>query len=367
MRNKKKIAMVTNIPSPYRVDLFYYMQTHIEEYEFYIIYTSGNEDNRQWSLDRNKLLNSTVLKSKIIKIKGQEDERYIHLPNSIKSCLKDIMPNIVIASEYNLAALQCLVWCKTHQKKFIHLTDGTLYSERNIGKIQKLTRKIIIGNADAFVASSSKAKEKLIWWGAPDNKIFVSFLTIDVDVYKKVRKDSEAGRILYVGRMTKQKGVDLLINAVAEINGEFNLRIVGSGSEEEIRTLKRLAAEKEISDKITWCGFKEGQELLDEYRKAELFILPSRGDCFGMVLVEAFCAKLPIVVSKYADGAYDIVRDGVNGCIVDPFDTEAFGKVISKVLRDEEMKRRAEEGDFEKFTFGNVMEGYLKAIEKVGE
>ena len=360
---ENRIVIVTNIPAPYRVDLFYYMQTHLESYEVHVIYTRRNEDNRQWTLDEDKLLNTTILNSGIIKIKGQMDNRYIHLPGNIISCLKDIAPDIVIAFEYNPAALQCLAWCKIHGKKFIHLTDGTLYSERNIGKIQKLARKILVSNANAFIASSSKAKEKLIHWGAPENKIFMSLLTINIDKYKGIKKEFQTGRILYVGSMAKRKGLDLLINALANVREKFSLRVVGDGSEDDIQMLKCLAEKKGIVDKITWCGFKEGQTLLDEYCKAEVFVLPTREDCFGLVLVEAMCAKLPIIVSKYADGAYDVVREGVNGCIVDPFDAAVFGEAINKVLIDSKMRKSADEVSCEKFEFRNVVKGYLEAIE----
>ena len=363
MYMEKKIVIVTNIPSPYRVDLFYYMQTQLKTYEFYIIYTSRNEDNRQWSLDEGKLLNTTILKSRIIKIKGKMDNRYIHLPGNIMSCLKDIAPSVVIAFEYNPAALQCLAWCKIHGRKFIHLTDGTLYSERNIGKIQKLARKIIVSKADTFIASSSKAKEKLIHWGAPDNKIFISLLTTDVYKYKGVKRGFQAGCILYVGSMAKRKGLDLLINALANVKEKFSLRVVGHGSEEEIQMLKCLAEKKKILDKITWCGFKEGTALLDEYCKAEIFVLPTREDCFGLVLVEAMCAALPIIASKYAEGAYDVVREGVNGYIVDPFDAVAFGETINKVLVDSKMRNGVKEVSYEKFEFRNVVRGYMEAIE----
>ena len=92
-------------------------------------------------------------------------------------------PDVVIAMEYNPAALQALWWCRRNGKKFIHLTDGTLFSERNIGKIQKVTRKIITKNCDAAIASSTRAKEKLLAWGVPEEKIFVSLLTVDVQAY----------------------------------------------------------------------------------------------------------------------------------------------------------------------------------------
>ena len=46
-----KVLLITNIPAPYRVDLFYYMQTHQQTHEFFVIYTNRNEDNRQWVID----------------------------------------------------------------------------------------------------------------------------------------------------------------------------------------------------------------------------------------------------------------------------------------------------------------------------
>ena len=81
-----------------------------------------------------------------------------------------LKPEYVIAWEYNFAAVQSLIWCKKNGIPFIHLTDGTLYSERNINIIQKIMRKIIINNSDAAIASSTKAKEKLISWGMNENR-----------------------------------------------------------------------------------------------------------------------------------------------------------------------------------------------------
>lgn len=66
-----KVLLITNIPAPYRVDLFYYMQTHQQTHEFFVIYTNRNEDNRQWVIDERKLLQSTILESKIIKTQGR--------------------------------------------------------------------------------------------------------------------------------------------------------------------------------------------------------------------------------------------------------------------------------------------------------
>lgn len=139
----------------------------------------------------------------------------------------------MIAAEYNLAALQCIAWCKLHRKKFIHLTDGTLHSERQIGKMQKLSRKIVCNSADACIASSTKAKEKLLAWKVRESAIFISLLTVDGSGYQKVKKNRKKGRLLYVGGIIKRKGLDLLIEALSYVKEDYSLHIVGDGEEEE--------------------------------------------------------------------------------------------------------------------------------------
>ena len=81
----KRVVLITNIPAPYRVDLFNYMQKRLDEYEIHIIYTSLAEDNRKWTIDNDKLLNSHILNSKIVKLSGELDSRYIHSFRLIKN------------------------------------------------------------------------------------------------------------------------------------------------------------------------------------------------------------------------------------------------------------------------------------------
>ena len=73
-------------------------------------------------------------------------------------------------------------------------------------------------------------------------------------------------------------------------------------------------------------------------------------------------AKLPIVSSKYADGIYDIVVDGSNGYIVDPFNSKEFGRKLQNALIDKDITRCAEKISFDKFKFERVSEGCIQAL-----
>ena len=313
--------------------------------------------------------NSHVLESRVIKIKKKLDNRYIHLPGNIGKMLSDLNPDAVIGFEYNPAALQSFFWCKSHKKPFIHLTDGTLNSEKSFGIVQKLSRKLIIPRSDACIASSTKAKEKLLAWGAKKESIFESLLTVDLTPYLEIQKTCDSHRILYVGSLIPRKGVDLLLEALTYVNADYELRIVGNGTKEETLGLKKQAKSLGIESRITWCGFKTGEDLIEEYRKAAVFVLPTREDCFGLVLLEALASRTPIVASKFADGAYDIVIDGENGYIVDPEDAKSMGEAIDCLLNVTKRRKQFSNNcipKISKFSFEEVSKGYERAIEYVG-
>lgn len=358
----KNVVLITNIPSPYRVDLFYYMQTHRKEYTIHVIYTSRGEDNRQWDVQQEKLINSHFCESKVLKVRGKLDNRYIHIPGNIGKVLNQINPAAVVAMEYNPAAIQSMVWCKLHRKKFIHWTDGTLHSERNINAVQKLTRKIICSNADACIASSTKAKEKLLAWGVPERKIFISLLTVDISQYQQVERTPIPGRILYVGRITNGKGLELLLEALRIVKTDYQLRIVGDGDPQMVQTLKKMAVENRQEEKVSFLGYKQGKDLLDEYASAQAFVLPTKDDCFGLVLLEAVCMGIPVISSKYADGAYDVILAGENGMIVDPFDAKEFAQAIEAVISEDMCIAGSKAEHIDKFHFAQVVCGYLSAI-----
>jgi glycosyltransferase involved in cell wall biosynthesis len=187
---------------------------------------------------------------------------------------------------------------------------------------------------------------------------------VDISKFQKVDRQPVPGRILYVGSMIPRKGLDLLVDALPYITSDFELRIVGNGSKEEIEMLKAAAKQKGVLDKLTFCGFLQGEKLTDEYRKAQVFVLPTREDCFGLVLLEAMCAGVPIVASKYADGAYDTVLEGQNGYIADPFASVDLARAIDCVLAGGEM-HSADIKRVEKFTFSSVSEAYVQAVKYV--
>lgn len=362
----KRVVIITNIPSPYRVDFFHYLQTNVTKYEFHIVYSSVRNTSRQWHADEDRILNSTYLKSKNIKIKKRYDEHDIYIPYGVGSVLDELKPDVVVAMEYNPTIIMAMHWCRKNKVKYISWTDGTLFSERNIGKIQKLCRKYIVKRADAFIGSSHASKETQIAYGANPDKCFISFLTVDILKYIRNKDNYSNKQLVCVGGLIVRKGVDLLLDAISHCDKDITLLVVGEGGEKE--RLIQQAKDLGISDRVKFTGFLEGEDLYRCYADSSAFVLPTREDCFGLVTLEAMCAHLPVISSKYADGARDLLVDGVTGRIVDPYDAVGFANVINEMLNNPKLLSDMGNAGFKKideFSFENVSKGYIEAIDSV--
>ena len=337
-----KAVFITNIPSPYRVDFFAYLQKHYPEYEFHIIFSGAGMENRKWSVELAELSHYHFLKSKTLIIRKRFDDRYVFLPVGVEKLLAEIKPDLVFAMEYNPTILRAVHWCRKKRIPFISWTDGTLNSEKNIGKVQRLSRSYIIKRAAAFVASSTASKQAQIAYGA----------------------DDYSGReLLYVGSLIQRKGLDLLLPALAETSEDIHLTIVGEGQERELLT--EQAGKLGITDRLRFLGYVEGEPLRELYHNADVFILPTREDCFGLVILEAMCASLPVISSKYADGAFDLVAEGENGYIVDPEDTHAFAEKIDQIFADENRLKEMGTRSYKRahaFAFEEVAKGCIDAL-----
>lgn len=361
----KHVVIITNIPAPYRVDFFDYLQKNYTDYRFTIIYSSKNEDNRSWEIDETKMQHSIFLESRTIKIRKRFDTTYLHIPRGVSGVLKELKPDVVVGSEYNPTILQALSYCRRSKIPFISWTDGTLYSERNRNFIQKFLRRYVVSKASAYIASSTKSKEAQIFYGADERKCHISFLSVDVEKYIQKPCGKGEGKILCVGSLIERKGVDLLLRALSDIDCDYELYLAGSGNEKE--SLAALAEKFKIEHKVHFLGQLSREELLKYYADSDLFVLPTREDCFALVILEAMCSGLPIVCSKYADGAYDLIEEGKNGFIVDPYDEKAFAGKIEKVLKNERLREtmRSNSKEFlDKFRFSSISKGYMEAIEQ---
>ena len=196
--------------------------------------------------------------------------------------------------------------------------------------------------ADGIVAISEFVKNNIIKnYGADPKKIRVIHNGVDEEDYASdpgghegLEALKKAGRkiVLFLGRITIQKGPDYFIEAakiVLNYNPDVIFLVAGSGDME--RQMIRKAAELGIADKVIFIGFLRGKEWLQVFRAADLFVMPSVSEPFGLVALESMINGTPVLISKQS-GVSEVARNVLK---TDFWDTEEMANKILAVLSSE--------------------------------
>lgn len=237
---------------------------------------------------------------------------------------------------------------------------------------------------DGFVALTPSVSEEYIKLGIPENRIRIipngvdtaKFASFDMKRKCEVRKalgisNEKIPLILTVGRYHPKKGFNLIPGIAQKLRAlglDFNWVIAGRNvckirnNHPECESLGLI-----FVDKFAKSGGKQddfnlpSQELIDLYCSADLFALPTLIETFGMVLVEAMAAGLPIVTTD-APGVRDVIEEGTEGFKVPSGDIGAFAEKTAELLSKTELKQKISEkslGSSKKYDWGNISEQYL--------
>jgi glycogen(starch) synthase len=150
--------------------------------------------------------------------------------------------------------------------------------------------------------------------------------------------------VLAVGRLVEKKGFDLLIRAFAAIADDHpNLTLGVGGAGPAQATLESLAAELRLRSRVHFFGRLSREEVHAAMRKAKVFVVPSRLEPFGIVILEAWAAGVPVIATSVG-GPSQFVEDRKSGILVDPNRTDNFARVLDEVVRDDTLRHRIAEG-----------------------
>ena len=190
---------------------------------------------------------------------------------------------------------------------------------------------------DMFIAPSFFMKNKCVEFGIPEEKIKVIRNIIDTESMIKEIDYSlkEKNYLLYCGRLSEEKGINDLIQAVSELDekkmlGENELLIVGKGPEEE--KLRKIVADLKLENKVKFLGFKFGKELFNIIRQSKFVVVPSAWyENASMVIVESELCKKPLIVSDLG-GSQESIIEGENGLIFEAGNIEELSQKIKEML-----------------------------------
>jgi glycosyltransferase involved in cell wall biosynthesis len=253
---------------------------------------------------------------------------------------------IAVGGYYHITMLFAIIWALIHSVPYTIISESHLLNPRSKFKslLKKLLLPFIIKHAAFLLPMGKIQAEYLIHYGAKEKDIYYFPNTSDVDFFiaesdKYRHKKNEIKKqlgikskyiVLYVGRLTKEKGLPTLLEAFKETKSSHDnitLLIIGEGKLRD--DLEGFIRKKEIAD-VRFEGFVENKGLPLYYAIADIFVLPSRNEPWGVVVSEAMACALPIILSDKVGCRGDLLMEDKNGFC---FKNDASGQLASYIER----------------------------------
>jgi glycosyltransferase involved in cell wall biosynthesis len=214
---------------------------------------------------------------------------------------------------------------------------------------------VIYRHVDSFLSIGSANRTYYRSLGIPENRIFDVPYTVDNERFIKAARLSPEERIsvrkslglpgagpviLFASKFMRRKHPDDVLRAAESLRNmglQFTILMIGAGEMEA--ELKKMAASLKL-DNIIFGGFVNQAELPRVYAACDVFVLPSENEPWGLIVNEVMCAGLPVVVADKVGCAPDLVKDGVNGFLIQAGNVPSLVRALHRLIVDDDLRGR---------------------------
>jgi glycosyltransferase involved in cell wall biosynthesis len=310
-----RLALVTNIPAPYRVPVFNGLGEQ-PDVDLCVIYAARKEPDREWDLPVLTHCHEYLTES----IYRRRNGRFIHNNPEVITRLRRLNPDVVVTTGFNPTHLYGFVYSQLSGRKHVAMTDGTLATEAELGWMHGAARKIVISRSSAFVAASQASRALLIARGAPKERIFLSPLCANTSAgWRSTKSPPGHYDLLFSGRLISVKNPLFALEVAAAtakaLGRRANLAVLGTGPLQDV--VKERAAQLRDHVNTTLAGHIAQADMPKWFGASSVFLFPTSWDPWGVVANEACLAGLPTVVSPHAGAAGELIVNGQNGYVRD--------------------------------------------------
>lgn len=229
-----------------------------------------------------------------------------------------------------------------------------LYGKETINNIKAITKSYL---AEDFLRSKGIKYTKTIGVGLDIKKF-------KLENKNKVLHKNKVFNLLYIGQLEERRNIKFIIDLVYELKNkgiDNEIKIIGNGKKSYIDSCKKYAIKLGVEKNIKFCGKVKQKDLCYYYDNCDVFILPTKYEIFGMVLLEAMAFKC-IVVTSNNGGSQLVIKDKVNGFIIEKFNISDWVKVLNEIYNNDltKMKIDASNTIYEKYNWYTLSEYFIE-------
>lgn len=339
-----KVIYWNNIPAPYMVDRFNAVARR-RNIDFEAWFSAPSEPDRSWKVDESVW----AFPHRYLRVVSF-GRPSVALPTPIiRSAAPDVFVSLYAAPSF--LAGSALARTRGARTAFWVEVTYDAWVRRRWWKEALKAR--VLPRADAILTAGEDGRAFARRYGAESHRIFCVPHVIDAAHYARGSELPAAKRdrlrhdlglrgvtFLYVGRLWRGKGLVYLLEAFAALQRqnvvETSLLLVGDGPEEA--SLRNYCEKNELTN-VVFSGFRDGDALTSLYGSADVFVFPTLGDPFGLVVLEAMACGLPIISTTATGEIGDRIDESVNGFIVPPRSTEQLLDRMTLLARDSGLRQ----------------------------
>jgi glycosyltransferase involved in cell wall biosynthesis len=354
--NKRRVLILSEIISPYRIPVFNALAQH-ERVDLHVVFLSETDAGlRQWRVYKDEInFSYEVLPS----ARFRAGKSSLILNWKLRACLKKFSPEAIICGGYNyVASWEALWWAKNRDTELILWSESNRHDARAGLEWVESLKAYFLSCCDRFVVPGKAAGEYLQSLGVEMGTISTAPNAVDNDWFRR-EADSIRGRerarqtefrerlglpdrfFLFVGRLVAEKGVFDLLHAYnqldAGIRSGVGLVFAGDGPG---RAELEWQARRVSPGAICFPGFLHREDLAALYALADALILPTHSDPWGLVVNEAMACALPVIVTNVAGCSSDLVEDGWNGYVVASQHPEELSHAMDALAQDDGLRQK---------------------------
>lgn len=329
-----KVLYISNIPTPYRNEYYNELGKKVELTVLYEAKGASDQGIRfNWDITQVENYTAIFLKD------GDIEEQKVN--TQIFKYISKKYDYIFVTNYSYLTEMAALIYLKLFRIPYVMEIDGGVIRNENV--LKRLLKRFLISKASAYFSPSAETDKFLLHYGANKNRInrhpFTSLHKSQILEKLPSKEEKTTIRrklgivgdnvILGVGQLIYRKGWDVLLNIAKDIDG--NVYILGDG--ELRKQYEQIILDKQITN-VHLMGFQSNEVTSLYYMAADVFVLPTREDIWGLVINEAMAYGLPVITTDKCNAGLELIKNGQNGFIIPCNSEDELAKAISDVLAE---------------------------------